>query len=130
MKKKLSRFAAILLVFVLSGLICVQAFAAEARNIYGYAAEYANYSSGEFKVEAPGTTSSKGGVTFKVNDFPDYAVIYFDVINPEGKTILSNFGFFGNGENYKVLYNMVPGTYTIRYRVPTSDHGWMHCWIY
>ena len=99
------------------------------RSIYGYAADYTDYTNGYFDISVPGSGNSTGA-TIKSTDFPSGTTIYVSLIGPGNVTIKSNIKLTGNMETYISFSNCSAGTYRLVYSVYGSGQGWLHCWVY
>lgn len=123
---------AIMLTIVLLTVPTLSVFASQGqtRNVYGYAAKYTDSISSSFQINAPGTANSKGGATVKTSDFPDSALVYVELLRPDGSVAFTNKALKGNQEIYLSFYNSKPGIYTLKYTVIGTEKGWLHCWVY
>lgn len=110
--------------------VAVPASVLAARSIYGYAADYTNYDSDSFTVNAPGSATSTGGATIKSSDFSTNLTIYVNIYRPDGTLAVSNVKLTGNQEKVVSFSNAQPGNYTVSYGVYGTAKGWIHCWIY
>ena len=104
---------------------------AMARSIYGYAADYTDYQSGSFTVNAPGSGTSTGHATLKTSDFGSSTQeIYVSIYRPDGTLAKGDVKLTGNQEKVVSFSNAQAGTYTVAYSVNGVYKGWVHCWIY
>ncbi len=101
------------------------------QSIYGYAADYTDYKSGKFTVNAPGSSTTTGHATIKTSDFGSSTqVVGVSIYRPDGSLAVSNVRMVGNQEKVVSFSNAQPGNYTVGYSVDGNFKGWIHCWIY
>lgn len=111
--------------------VALPASVAATRSIYGYAADYTDYQSGRFTVNAPGSATSTGHATLKTSDFGSSTqIVGVSIYRPDGTLAKGDIRLTGNQEKVVSFSNAQPGNYTVGYSVNGVYKGWVHCWIY
>ena len=114
-----------------SGYEFINGETARASGIYGYAAGHLTSSYMNFKVNAPGTGTSRGGISIKTHGFSsNSARIEVTLKRPDG-SVAKTYILTGNMMVENLSFSNAPaGEYTVAAAISGTPGGYVSVWVF
>lgn len=135
--KKAIRFLLLLLVFAISFTFNTTVFATnstnETKSVQGVLSEYGqkyDNKNGSFEFVVDGSWSPFAGCTIKTDSFNTVTSLTISVYDSSGSCKTSQTIASTDEKANIAIFNVSPGTYTVRYSLSNASYGRIQVWIY